>query len=318
MKKSLILGSAALTLTLSLGAVAPTFATNNSTTTITNIAPTRDEINRAIAEAKGLNQYYEYANLFQAVQSASSYSLQTALLTIDSSIVTTNLSTTELIKIATSLPRYQAYKYVNNLITYTENWLINNYYSASNADKQEALDAINDAVISCRLMFKNQPSQKSLTTTPATVTTQSTATALTAQAPTTAAKPTETPVTNTAVETVATVATTTTAPVSAEVSNDTTAPVSQTTSVASVASDNHNDGMQISVVVHNDQSEVVNLDETATNTEDAAEDNTEDTSIATGCTYAATTFSLAGAALATKRETSRNNYRRKSRRLHRI
>ncbi len=157
MKKTLILGSAALTLTLSLGLAAPTFATTTPNASVT-ATPTYSEISHAISEAKSLSQYNEYASLVQAVQSASVYRMQSAIAAIDGSIVTSGLSATELTKIATSLPRYQAYKYLYNLVNYTEHWLNTSYYGANSADKQEAYDAISDAVISCRLLFPTKPS----------------------------------------------------------------------------------------------------------------------------------------------------------------
>lgn len=278
MKKSMLLALTAATLGISLGIATPTFATASQTSTA---APSSYDINRALTAVKSLHQYYEYAALIKSVNTNDSLGLKTHLTAIDSTLPVAGKTTNELITLAKNLPNYNIYVYLYNLVANTENWLNNYYASASNADRQEAYDAANDAAIASQHLLGRQTANKTSDvnqrSVAATSATQSQSVAQVQNAVSTPA-----PQTNE-------VASTTPAPVA---STEAVAPVAKTSSTTATTAPAG--GAVISVtVVANDEA-----------TADGAGQTDEETAtapLATNLTYAATATSLAGAVLATKR-----------------
>lgn len=305
MKKSTILGSLALTLTLSLGLALPSYATNNNPNTAST-APSREAILQMIAHIKSLDGYYEYSNLVNAVENRSAYNLERALGKIDPSLITTGQTTDELVKSATSLKDYGAFVYLIGLVNYTENWLSTSYDRSSTASQLEAYDALSDAVTVARLTIKD-PLNKQRSTA------KNTSKGANSLSQSTSSKASQ-------ASTPKTVATTAKASAEAKASISTNK-ASQTTgktansneqdqtSTKTAQDESNTSGSKISVTVAKNPEEVAILaHENSTNdaSENQSEGQEDKTSpLTTGLTCTAATFGLAGAALITKREVTR-------------
>ncbi len=297
MKKITILGLTALTLTICLGASLPTFATTAKQQV--QATPSYNDINRALAQLKNTRQYFEYASLIQSVESGYTYRLAQDIQTINSSLDLNNKTNAELVNIAKSLPDYNLYVYLYNLVAYTENWLPS-YYSASAASRQEAYDAVHDAVIVCHHLLKKPTSTN---TTPNTV--KTTAKNITETIVETA--PNHSVVEHQSVTTASDRAISVDS--SASTSSSDSANNSKSLASADQAASSNGTTISVTVLPNDTNNQTDEVPQNKDFQDKASQDTAPTNNIATNLTYAVTATSLAGAALATKREVNNKTRR---------